>query len=107
MALGDSIPSSRIHHSDSSSSTVTASVPDDDRRDSELAAPASTSYGGNGSSTAADSAGVGATSMAYLSQTVVLCELRHDAFEASVPIGPCQSGLVSRWRPKDRSTTTA
>ncbi|CAN1262584.1 Regulatory-associated protein of TOR 1, partial [Linum perenne] len=28
------------------------------------------------------------TSMAYLSQTVVLCEIRHEAFEVSIPIGP-------------------
>ncbi|XP_019413125.1 PREDICTED: regulatory-associated protein of TOR 1-like isoform X2 [Lupinus angustifolius] len=107
MGLGDLMPSSRNYHS-----TVTASVPDDDRRDSELAPPPSTSSGGNASSTAADSAaagdggdGGGATSMAYLPQTVVLCELRHDAFEASVPTGPCHSGLVSRWRPKDRTKT--
>ena len=42
------------------------------------------------------------TSMAYLPQTIVLCELRHEAFEASVPTGPSESGLVSKWRPKDR-----
>ncbi|KAJ8753815.1 hypothetical protein K2173_000069 [Erythroxylum novogranatense] len=45
------------------------------------------------------------TSMAYLPQTVVLCELRHDGFEASVPTGPSDSGLVSKWRPKDRMKT--
>lgn len=60
------------------------------RRDSETA---SSSYG---------NAAVTATSMAYLPQTVVLCELRHDAFEASIPTGPSDSGLVSKWRPKDR-----
>lgn len=43
-----------------------------------------------------------ATTMAYLPQTVVLCDLRHDAFEAVVPAGPSDSGLVSKWRPKDR-----
>lgn len=42
------------------------------------------------------------TSMAYLPQTVVLCELRHEAFERCVPSGPLDSGLVSKWRPKDR-----
>ncbi|KAM1038344.1 hypothetical protein ACFX13_033774 [Malus domestica] len=46
-----------------------------------------------------------ATSMAYLPQTVVLCELRHYAFEACVPTGPSDSGLVSKWRPKDRMKT--
>ncbi|KAG8650077.1 regulatory-associated protein of TOR 1 isoform X3 [Manihot esculenta] len=63
------------------------------RRDSETA---SSSYG---------NAAVTATSMAYLPQTVVLCELRHDAFEASIPTGPSDSGLVSKWRPKDRMKT--
>lgn len=42
------------------------------------------------------------TSMAYLPQTVVLCELRHDNFEECVPSGPIDSGLVSKWRPRDR-----
>ncbi|KAG4209816.1 hypothetical protein ERO13_A02G005400v2 [Gossypium hirsutum] len=45
------------------------------------------------------------TIMAYLPQTVVLCELRHAAFEASTPTGPSDSGLVSKWRPKDRMKT--
>ncbi|KAL1110721.1 hypothetical protein V6Z11_D02G006200 [Gossypium hirsutum] len=45
------------------------------------------------------------TTMAYLPQTVVLCELRHAAFEASTPTGPSDSGLVSKWRPKDRMKT--
>ncbi|KAK7395010.1 hypothetical protein VNO78_15551 [Psophocarpus tetragonolobus] len=61
-------------------------------RDSELAIPSSSgNYAGNA-----------ATSMAYLPQTVVLCELRHDAFEAA---GPSDSSLVSEWRPKDRMKT--
>lgn len=42
------------------------------------------------------------TSMAYLPQTSVLCEIRHEAFEVSVPTGPSNTGLVSKWRPKDR-----
>lgn len=61
------------------------------RRDSETA---SSSYG-NASTSAT-------TSMAYLPQTMVLCELRHEAFEACRPTGPSDSGLVSKWRPKDR-----
>ncbi|XXG39915.1 hypothetical protein AAC387_Pa01g0756 [Persea americana] len=44
------------------------------------------------------------TSMAYLHQTVVLCELRHDAFEECMPSGP-SVGMVSKWRPKDRMKT--
>uniref|UniRef100_A0A5B6ZMP6 Putative regulatory-associated protein of TOR 1 n=1 Tax=Davidia involucrata TaxID=16924 RepID=A0A5B6ZMP6_DAVIN len=64
-------------------------------RDSETA---SSSYGNDTTTTTA-------TSMAYLPQTVVLCELRHEAFEACVPSGPSDSGLVSKWRPKDRMKT--
>ncbi|KAL7248660.1 hypothetical protein ACSBR2_003411 [Camellia fascicularis] len=46
-----------------------------------------------------------ATSMAYLPQTIVLCDLRHEAFEDCVPAGPSDSGFVSKWRPKDRMKT--
>lgn len=44
-------------------------------------------------------------SMPYLHQTVVLCDFRHDGFEDRVPVGPAESGLVSKWRPKDRMKT--
>ncbi|XP_027349428.1 regulatory-associated protein of TOR 1 isoform X5 [Abrus precatorius] len=113
MALGDLMASrfsqstvlvvpNHNHHDDStassSSSIVPAAAEDGDfphRRDSETAiASSSTNYTGNA-----------ATSMAYLPQTVVLCELRHEAFEAAVPVGPSDSGLVSKWRPKDRMKT--
>ncbi|CAA0830582.1 Regulatory-associated protein of TOR 1 [Striga hermonthica] len=46
-----------------------------------------------------------ATSMAYLPQTVVLCEHRHEAFEDCTPSGPSDSGLVSKWRPRERMKT--
>ncbi|XP_057476943.1 regulatory-associated protein of TOR 1-like isoform X3 [Actinidia eriantha] len=62
-------------------------------RDSESA---TSSYG---NATVTTSATV--TSMAYLPQTVVLCELRHEAFEGCVPSGPSDSGLVAKWRPKN------
>ncbi|KAI4374210.1 hypothetical protein MLD38_012227 [Melastoma candidum] len=45
------------------------------------------------------------TSIPNVSTNVVLCDLRHEAFEASVPCGPSDSGLVSKWRPKDRMKT--
>ncbi|KAL6520870.1 Regulatory-associated protein of TOR 1 [Orobanche gracilis] len=45
------------------------------------------------------------TDMAYLPQTVVLCELRHDGFEDCMPSGPADSGVVSKWRPRDRMKT--
>ncbi|KAJ0985300.1 hypothetical protein J5N97_003656 [Dioscorea zingiberensis] len=41
-------------------------------------------------------------SMAHLPQTVVLCDFWHEGFEDCVPSGPTESGLVSKWRPKDR-----
>ncbi|XVF84220.1 hypothetical protein PTKIN_Ptkin17bG0008200 [Pterospermum kingtungense] len=68
------------------------------RRDFDTA---STSSYANGAS----SSGTAPTTMAYLPQTVVLCELRHAAFEASTPTGPSDGGLVSKWRPKDRMKT--
>ncbi|XP_052174043.1 regulatory-associated protein of TOR 1-like [Diospyros lotus] len=64
-------------------------------RDSETA---SSSYGNAAAATTA-------TSLAYLPPTVVLYELRHEAFEDCVPSGPSGSGLVSKWRPKDRMKT--
>ncbi|KAJ6699393.1 REGULATORY-ASSOCIATED PROTEIN OF MTOR [Salix purpurea] len=65
-------------------------------RDSDTA---STSNYGGGNATESTTATT-TNSTAYLPQTVVLCELRHEAFEASVPTGPSDSGLVSKWRPK-------
>ncbi|XP_074581957.1 regulatory-associated protein of TOR 1-like [Curcuma longa] len=50
-------------------------------------------------------AAAGATSMAYLPQTVVLSEFRHEGFEDCAEVGPSDSGLVSKWRPKDRLKT--
>ncbi|KAG5243161.1 transducin family protein [Salix suchowensis] len=70
-------------------------------RDSDTA---STSNYGGGNATESTTATT-TNSTAYLPQTVVLCELRHEAFEASVPTGPSDSGLVSKWRPKDRMKT--
>ncbi|XP_022761435.1 regulatory-associated protein of TOR 1-like isoform X3 [Durio zibethinus] len=54
---------------------------------------------------ATSSAAAAPRTMAYLLQTIVLCELRHAAFEASTPAEPSDSGLVSKWRPKDRMKT--
>lgn len=54
------------------------------------------------SSSFGDGSVVTVTSMAYLPQTSVLCEIRHEAFEVSVPAGPSNTGLVSKWRPRDR-----
>ena len=44
----------------------------------------------------------GNTSIAYLPQTVYLSDLRRDACEASTVAGPAETGLVSKWRMRDR-----
>ncbi|GMP51430.1 hypothetical protein CsSME_00017657 [Camellia sinensis var. sinensis] len=98
MALGD-LMSSRFSQSSSAVSNHLDECSNHDdmdfvgqRRDRDFDT-ASSSYG-NVTTTA--------TSMAYLPQTIVLCDLRHEAFEDCVPAGPSDSGLVSKWRPKDR-----
>ncbi|MFS7923298.1 hypothetical protein Hanom_Chr03g00259081 [Helianthus anomalus] len=83
----------------SSSDSVVESHGNTDGEDAEAVA-STTGYGmGNGNVVGI---GMPATSMAYLPQNVVLLELRHDGFEACTPSGPAESGLVSKWRPKDR-----
>ncbi|KAG2614531.1 regulatory-associated protein of TOR 1-like isoform X3 [Panicum virgatum] len=43
----------------------------------------------------------------YLPQVMVLCEQRHEGIDeaAAAAAGPSTSGLVSKWRPKDRMKT--
>ncbi|GLT45528.1 hypothetical protein SLA2020_193540 [Shorea laevis] len=100
MALGD-LMASRFSQS---SVTVVSNHYDDYQEDSDLFSQR------RDSETATTSSYVNATSatptsMVYLPQTVVLGELRHEAFEVSTPTGPSDSGLVSKWRPKDRMKT--
>ncbi|XP_045798844.1 regulatory-associated protein of TOR 1-like isoform X1 [Trifolium pratense] len=117
MALGD-LMASRFsqstvlivpnHHDDStatafSSSASAAALNDESdftsvphRRDSEFTAASSSSTSGYANA---------ATTMAYLPQTSFFNELRHDAFELELPSGPSDSGLVSKWRPKDKMKT--
>lgn len=103
MALSDVMPSSPFSQTSSSVVTISnhleeceyvdlggALVIRDNSRDNSDAA--SSSYG-NAST---------ATSMAYLPHTVVLCELRHEAFEECGFSGRSDGGAVSRWRRKDR-----
>ncbi|OVA17236.1 WD40 repeat [Macleaya cordata] len=98
MALGD-LMASRFSQSSASVSNhldeFSSREDGEFRRDSETAS----SSGANAAATTT------ATSMAYLPQTTVLCEHWHEAFEACVPSGPSESGLVSKWRPKDRMKT--
>lgn len=65
---------------------------------------ASTSGDGNinGYSSMSGAPDIATGTVVYLPQTIVLCELRHEAFEDSVPTGPAESGPVSKWRPKER-----
>ncbi|XP_052176881.1 regulatory-associated protein of TOR 1-like isoform X3 [Diospyros lotus] len=66
--------------------------------------------GGTGDANSRNSGSSCATSttMAYLPQTVVLCDLRHQALEDEcVPSGPSDNGLVSKWRIRDRMRTGA
>lgn len=107
MALGDlmasrfSQSSSAValvaNHFDECVNITTSSISNSNHEDRERGVrdsdAASSTYGGAPMTT---------TSMAYLPQTVVLCELRHEAFEGRIPSGPSDSGLVSKWRPKDR-----
>ncbi|GMH10001.1 hypothetical protein Nepgr_011842 [Nepenthes gracilis] len=101
MALGDLMASRFSHSSTAVSNHLDECSSREDgefRRDSETAS-SSVVYGN------ATAVTTTATSMAYLPQTVVLCELRHEAFEACLPAGPAEVGLVSKWRPKDRMKT--
>ncbi|KAI7750720.1 hypothetical protein M8C21_013022 [Ambrosia artemisiifolia] len=85
---------------DSNRDRDTSSDSVDREEDSEAVASSTNTGYGN-----AVVSGIPATSMAYLPQNVVLSELRHDAFEAFTPSGPAETGLVSKWRPKDRMKT--
>lgn len=109
MALGD-LMASRFSSSQSSSVAVVSNHYDDYssggggddvidlRRDRDSDTASTSNYNAPATGTTATAT----TSMAYLPQTVVLCELRHEAFEVSVPTGPSDSGLVSKWWRKDR-----
>nr|5WBI_A Chain A, Regulatory-associated protein of TOR 1 [Arabidopsis thaliana]5WBJ_A Chain A, Regulatory-associated protein of TOR 1 [Arabidopsis thaliana]5WBK_A Chain A, Regulatory-associated protein of TOR 1 [Arabidopsis thaliana]5WBL_A Chain A, Regulatory-associated protein of TOR 1 [Arabidopsis thaliana] len=106
MALGDLMVS---RFSQSSVSLVSnhrydedcvSSHDDGDSRRKDSEAKSSSSYG-NGTTEGAATA----TSMAYLPQTIVLCELRHDASEASAPLGTSEIVLVPKWRLKERMKT--
>lgn len=67
------------------------------RKDSE----ATSSIYGNG--TEERDATATATSMAYLPQTIVLREVRHNASEASAPLGTSDGiALAPKWRLKER-----
>lgn len=58
-------------------------------------------------SSAASASSNTSSSIVYLPQNVYLRDLRHDAFEASASSGPSESGLVSKWRMKDRMKTAS
>ncbi|XP_037433769.1 regulatory-associated protein of TOR 1-like isoform X3 [Triticum dicoccoides] len=113
MALGD-LMASRLVHSSSSSSSSSLPTPSlaavnhqTDRVDGELPVA-------NGPELRREDAGEedeegrAVALVPCLPQVVVLCEQRHEGFdEAAVAAaaGPSTSGLVSKWRPKDRMKT--
>lgn len=100
------VPSIHSHLDDSTTSAAVAAVNNSSSNDDADFAHRRDSEAAISSSSSGNYAGNAATSMAYLPHTVFLCELRHDAFEAAVPAGPSDSGLVSKWRPKDRVRTS-
>ncbi|VFQ71153.1 unnamed protein product [Cuscuta campestris] len=69
----------------------------------DISEAAHSSYGGSADN--ASTSMTTTTSRAYLPQTIVFCELRHDGIEECVPSGQLERGLVSKWRPKDRMQT--
>ncbi|XP_061954351.1 regulatory-associated protein of TOR 1-like isoform X1 [Populus nigra] len=91
----------RDNNSDTNHNSSSSSSNNNRDRDSDIAS--TSNYGGGNATTGSTAATT--TSMAYLPQSAVLSELRHEAFEASVPTGPSDSGPVSKWRPKDRMKT--
>ncbi|XP_073297901.1 regulatory-associated protein of TOR 1-like isoform X1 [Primulina huaijiensis] len=116
MALGDLMAASRFSQSSAAVSNHLEEFSSNDNHvdeDGEISVYSSISVDNNSnnagdfSETASSSyvAMTTTTSMAYLPQTLVLCEFRHDGFEECVPSGPSDSGLVLKWRPKDRMKT--
>ncbi|XP_010683562.2 regulatory-associated protein of TOR 1 [Beta vulgaris subsp. vulgaris] len=119
MALGDLMATRFAHSTVVVSNHLDEYLSRDDvelYRNRDNSETASTSGGGGGNvienaiTTLATVAGTTnttttATTMVYFPQTIVFCELRHEAFEDSVPTGPAESGLVSKWRPRDRMKT--
>ncbi|ONK61806.1 uncharacterized protein A4U43_C08F33770 [Asparagus officinalis] len=103
MALGDLMPAPLLSQSSGSSLTIVTNHVDEFRSredgDSVVGRESEADVAVN------SGAGKATSSIAYLSQTVVLCDFRHDGFEENVPLGPAESGLVSKWRPKDRMKT--
>ncbi|GJT22245.1 regulatory-associated protein of TOR 1 [Tanacetum coccineum] len=110
MALGDLMESRFTQSSSLNSSShhlddVVYVVNDVRVRDNDVESVVSSGNYVNGNGNGNGNGGGVTTSMAYLPQNVVLNELRHEAFEASTPSGPAESGIVSKWRPKDRMKT--
>ncbi|PHU04820.1 hypothetical protein BC332_25642 [Capsicum chinense] len=96
MALGDLMVTSR-------STAVVEEVADhenDDRinnRDSDVASSSHGAVADNGTKTVTTT-----TSYGYVPQCIFFRELRHEEFEEYVPSGQANSGVVSKWRTKER-----
>jgi regulatory associated protein of mTOR len=108
MALGDLMASRLVHSSSSpSSSSATPSAPLPNHRHSHAADEPPVANGPeprNGLEADEEKRG----SVAYLSQMVVLRDQRHEGLDeaAAAGAGPSTSGIVSKWRPKERVMDT-
>ncbi|KAF6174060.1 hypothetical protein GIB67_020242 [Kingdonia uniflora] len=105
MALGD-LMASRVSESSVSVSNhldeINSRDEDGDcRRERDSEGASSSSVGTNVASTSSTTM----TSVSYLHSKIVLCEFRHVAFEACNVSGPADTGLISKWRPRDRMKT--
>ncbi|KAL5226220.1 hypothetical protein ABZP36_012859 [Zizania latifolia] len=102
MALGDPVASRLVHSSSSSSAAPSPAMPNHHLANHVDERPVEN--GPEPLRRDADEETPAPGPMSSLPQVVVLCEQRHEAFDeaAAAAAGPSTSGLVSKWRPKDR-----
>jgi regulatory associated protein of mTOR len=104
MALGDLMASRLVRSSSSPSpSSAAPSAPLPDRRHSDATDDSPVANGPeprNGLEADEEKPGP----VAYLPQMVVLCDQRHEGIDeaAAAGAGPSTSGIVTKWRSKDR-----
>ncbi|KAL5204746.1 hypothetical protein ABZP36_009617 [Zizania latifolia] len=112
MALGDLMASRLVHSSSSSSSASSSAAPSPAMPNHHLTNHVDERPVENGPEPLRRDAdeetpALAPAPMACLPQVVVLCEQRHQGIDeaAAAAAGPSTSGLVSKWRPKDRMKT--
>jgi regulatory associated protein of mTOR len=105
MALGDLMASRLVHSSSSPSpSSAAPSAPLSDHRLSHATDEPPVANGPEPRNGLVEADEEKPGSVAYLPQVVVLCDKRHEGIDeaAAAGAGPSTSGIVSKWRPKDR-----